>query len=96
MKSLVKVKYRIGKIFREHQAFVMVTVVLLVLLAVLLRVNTLNDIETDQAYINSESGTIKAVKFDIEAIEEIKALRDSNVATPGTSLPQNRQNPFNE
>jgi len=89
-------RYRLAKIFRLHQAFVILILVLMVLVAVFYRVKSLNDLPVDKVYMNQEMQKIKTVKFNEEAIEQIKALRDSNVATPGTDLPKNRQNPFNE
>jgi predicted RND superfamily exporter protein len=89
-------RYRLTKLFRVHQSFVILLLVLVVLVAVFYRVKSLNDLPVDQAYMTQEMQKLKAVKFNEEAIEQIKALRDSNVATPGTDLPKNRQNPFAE
>lgn len=96
MKNLSKLKYKFSKVFRIHQTFVILVAVLLLLVVALMRVNLLNDLPVDQTYLNEQSDKIKTVKFDEKAIEEIKALRDSNVASPGTDLPKDRQNPFNE
>ena len=96
MKQLTNLKYRLSKLFKVHHAFVVLTAVLLVLVVAFMRVNTLNNLPLDQTYLNQEKGKIKTVRFNEAAIEEIKALRDSNVAAPGTELPKDRQNPFNE
>jgi hypothetical protein len=96
MKNLAKYKYRLTKVFRLHQSFVVLVAMLILLVAVVFRVNSLNDLPLDQEYLNTESSKVTTVRFDEKAIEEIKALRDSNVASPGTQLPTDRQNPFNE
>jgi len=96
MKSLTRIKYKFAKIFKVHQSFVVVLIVLLILLAVIFRVNMLNNLPTDQNYLKTESAKIKIVNFNEDAIEEIKSLSDSNVSSPGTQLPKDRQNPFNE
>lgn len=96
MNKLATYRFRLLKLFRVHQSFVILILVLVVLVGVLYRVKFLNDLPVDQAYMNQEMQKVKAVKFNEAAIEQIKALRDSNVATPGTELPKNRQNPFAE
>lgn len=88
--------YRLQKIFHNHQTFVVLTAVLLVLTIVFLRIHTLNSMPLDESYLNQETSKIKSVRFNEDAIEQIKALNDSNVKDPGTQLPANRQNPFNE
>lgn len=94
--SFNSLRYKFSKLFRLHQAFVITVVVLLLLLTVLLRINSLSNKPVDQSYINKKSAELKTVKFDQKAIEKIKTLRESNVAVPQTELPSNRQNPFNE
>lgn len=89
-------KYTVVKVFRSHQTFVVLVGALLVLMVVLLRINTLGNIPSDEQYLNQKLSEIQLVKFNAEAIEQIKALNDSNVGTPGTQLPSNRSNPFNE
>jgi hypothetical protein len=96
MKSLGRYWYQLGKTLRVHQVFVIVVAVLLVLLAVFIRINELGSMPLDQTYLQQEIDKIKPVKFNQEAIEQIKALNESNVSDPGTRLPANRQNPFNE
>lgn len=94
--QLSNYKYRLIKLLHSHQSFVILLAVLLVLLLVFLRINTLGNLPLDQAHLNREAEKIKPVRFNEDAIEQIKALNDSNVADPGTQLPGNRQNPFNE
>ncbi len=89
-------RYKFSKLFRLHQSFVITVTVLLLLLAVLLRLNTLNNKPIDQGYINKKASDLKTVKFNQAAIEKIKTLKDSNVSVPQTELQRNRQNPFNE
>lgn len=97
MKSqFAKYRYRFTKVLRSHQAFVVLLGVLSVLLVVFIRINTLSNMPTDQGYLNQEVEKLKPVRFDEEAIEQIRALNDSNVNDPGTQLPSNRQNPFSE
>lgn len=97
MKSQISsLNYKLQKVFHEHQAFVVVTGVLLILAVVLLRINTLSNMPLDQSYLTNQSMNIKSVRFDQDAIDQIKALNESNVNDPGTQLPGNRQNPFNE
>lgn len=88
--------YRFSKIFTAHQAFVVIVCVLAVLLLVLMRINTLSNLPINQAYLNTETESIKTVRFNQEAIEKIKTLNESNVEDPGTQLPGNRENPFSE
>lgn len=94
--KLTKANYKLQKLLHEHQAFVVLVVMLLVLMGVFLRINTLSNQPLDQAYLNQESSKLKSVRFNEDAIDQIKALRESNVIDPGTQLPSNRQNPFNE
>lgn len=97
MKSqFARYRYRFMKVFQNHQAFVVILVVLCVLLAVLLRISTLSSLPLDKNRFNQESAKVKPVRFNEKAIEQIQSLSESNVADPGTQLPSNRQNPFNE
>lgn len=97
MKSrTTRYKYKFAKIFTAHQAFVVVVSVLLVLVAVFVRINTLNNLPIDQAYLIKQSEGVNPVKFDENAIEKIKTLNESNVNDPGTQLSGNRNNPFSE
>lgn len=89
-------RYRFAKALHSHQTFVIILGVLLVLLGVFLRINGLNSLPLDEAHLKQETEKIKPVRFNEEAIEQIKLLNDSNVDDPGTQLPGNRQNPFNE
>lgn len=95
-KNLTRYKYRLLKILRVHQTFIVITVVLLILILTALRINMLNDMPQDQQYLKSQTSQLKSVHFNQDAINKIKSLSDSNVAVPGTELPSNRQNPFNE
>ena len=94
--SLAAYRYSLAKLFRSHQGFIVVTAVLILLVGVFIRINTLGNMPVDQSYLQKQTGEIKNVKFNKEAIEKIKALNDSNVTAPGTELPSNRQNPFSE
>jgi hypothetical protein len=97
MKSqLPALKRKTQKLLRGHQAFVVLLFVLFVLMGVFLRINTLSNQPLDTTYLNQESSKLKSVRFNEDAIEQIKLLKESNVADPGTQLPLNRQNPFNE
>lgn len=96
MKRFAVIKYRATRLLRAHQTFVVILITLCILGISFLRVQSLNSIPVDQAYIDDESLHIKTVRFDQEAIEQIKALRDSNVEAPGVNLPGDRQNPFSE
>ena len=89
-------QYKSTKLLHSHQTFVVLVAVLIVLMMVFLRINTLSSIPLDQSYLNQETSKLKSVRFNEDAIEQIKTLNDSNVSDPGTQLPQNRQNPFNE
>ena len=94
--KLTHTKYKLTKFFHSHQAFVVIAVVLVILLSVFVRINTLNEIPVDQAYLDKEVSQIKTVNFDKSAIKEIEALSDSDITVPGTDLPANRKNPFSE
>ncbi len=94
--SFASYKYSLIKLFRLHQGFIVITTVLVLLVGVFIRINTLGNMPLDQEYLQKQTSEIKNVKFNKEAIEKIKALNDSNVTAPGTELPSNRQNPFSE
>ena len=94
--KLVPLKYKASKLFRSHQAFVILLAMLLVLTFAVVRINTLSNLPIDQNYINQKKSEIKTVRFNEQAIDQIRQLNESNVQAPGTELPQNRQNPFNE
>lgn len=96
MKQIRTLQYKLIKTLRAHQVFVVLMITLSVLLVAFLRVQALNNIPVSQDYIDEKLLEIKTVKFNQSAIESIKSLRDSNVIAPGTSLPENRQNPFSE
>ena len=95
-KQLNQLKYKLLKLSRSHQTFIMIVVVLTLLIITMLRINTLSNIPLDQTYLDQRSNEVKTVKFNRDAIDKIESLNDSNVAVPGTQLPSNRQNPFNE
>ncbi len=96
MKSLSSLKFKLAKLFKLHQAFVVLIFLLIILSVSIFRINSLTHMPLDQNFLDAEASKIKTVKFDEKAIEQIKSLSDSNVAAPGTDLPKDRQNPFNE
>jgi hypothetical protein len=59
MKRFDEVQYKVAKVFRSHQAFVVLLITLLILLATFLRVQTLNNMPIDNAYIDEQSTNIK-------------------------------------
>ncbi len=89
-------RYKVTKLFHTHEAFVIATVVLLLLMGVILRINTLSNLPVDEGYFTEKTDQVKSVTFDQDAIEKIEELRDSNVTAPGAELPTNRNNPFTE
>lgn len=95
-KQFSNYRYKLQKLFRVHQAFVVIVVVLLVLIGVFTRIMNLNNLPLDQAYLMDQTSELKSVQFNQSAISAIQSLNNSNVVTPGTELPNNRQNPFNE
>jgi hypothetical protein len=95
-KNVTVFKYKFTKLFHQHQAFVVVVSALIILIIAFLRINSLSNLPADQDYLRQETSKLKTVQFNQDAISQIQALDDSNVATPGTQLPSNRQNPFNE
>lgn len=94
--KLPQLKNRLIKNLHSHQAFAVIVAVLIILLAVFLRISSLSNAPIDQAYLNQEVEKVKPVQFNQNAIKEIEKLKESNIEDPGTQLPQNRQNPFNE
>lgn len=94
--KLVKLKYRLTKSLHRHQVFVTSGIVLVVLLMVFVRINSLSEMPIDQVYLDRKVSDIKTVNFNKEAIKQIEALKDSDVAAPGTELPNDRKNPFSE
>lgn len=94
--KLITKYYSVVKIFHTHEAFVVLTIVLVALIAVVVRINHLSNLPPDQAYFDKSSSEIKSVNFNEDAINKIEQLRDSNVQDPGTQLPVGRNNPFNE
>lgn len=94
--KISSLKRQLTKLLHGHQAFVVIITVLLVLTAVFLRISSLSNAPIDQNYLNQEVEKVKPVQFNQDAIEEIEKLKDSNINDPGTQLPENRQNPFNE
>lgn len=89
-------QHQLVKVLHNHQAFAVLTAVLFVLTAVFLRISALSNTPIDQSYLNQEIEKVKPVQFNQDAIDEIEKLKESNIADPGTQLPTNRQNPFNE
>lgn len=51
--KLAHFKYRFTKLFHSHQAFVVTTIVLCVLLLVFARINVLNEMPEDQVYLDA-------------------------------------------
>jgi len=89
-------RYKVGKVLHGHEAFVVSLVVLILLTGLFLRIHSLNNLPEDEEHYQSQISNIKTVKFNQDAIKQIQQLRDSNVAAPGTALPDNRENPFVE
>lgn len=94
--QLSLIRYKLAKAFHQHEAFVVIVAVLLVLTGLVLRINALSNVPMDEAYYNEQTSKLKTVNFNQAAIKEIEALRDSNVTDPGTELPSDRTNPFVE
>ncbi|MBP9738557.1 hypothetical protein KBD20_02625 [Candidatus Saccharibacteria bacterium] len=89
-------RYKVAKLFHNHEAFVIATVVLMLLMGVIIRINSLSNLPVDEAYYKQKTAQLKSVTFDQDAIKKIEELRDSNVTAPGAELPANRNNPFTE
>jgi hypothetical protein len=96
MKKINSIKYGLSKTFRTHQLFVVLVVLLVIIIAAIYRVIAMNDLSAVQNDINNSSGSVKVIKFNEDAIERIRSLRDNNVSNPGVSIPNDRRNPFNE
>ncbi len=94
--KISKLIFRVKKVLHHHQGFVVSIMLLLVILATVLRIQFLNEMRPDQAYLDERADSVRSVNFNQKAIEQIEALRDSNVTAPGTQLPGNRDNPFSE
>lgn len=94
--KFAKYYYSFIKMFHTHEAFVALTLVLLALIGVVARINYLSNLPPDQTFLDLSSSQIKAINFNEDAIKKIEQLRDSNVEDPGTQLPVDRNNPFNE
>lgn len=94
--KLALYRYKTAKFLHLHQAFVILVTVLLLLVFVAFRINTLSNLPMDEAYYTKQTSQLKTVRFNQEAIKQIEELRDSNVTAPGTSLPKDRTNPFVE
>lgn len=94
--ELVRLRHKMLRLFRTHQTFVFVVTILLILIFTVVRINNLSNLPEDQQYLTQQSQGIKTVRFNQDAIEKIQSLNESNVKTPGTQLPQNRENPFSE
>lgn len=88
--------FKFRKLFHHHQGFVVTMLLLVVALATVLRIRLLNEMRPNQAYLDEQASSVKSVNFNQKAIEQIEALRDSNVSNPGTQLPDGRDNPFSE
>lgn len=80
-------KYKFSKIFRLHQAFIVLVFVLLILIGVVIRINTLSNIPIDQAYSIRNPLKLKLCN-SMKALLKYRALNDSNVATPRTDQPE--------
>lgn len=93
---LKKLHLKVTSIFTHHQTFVVVSLLLLLVAGVMVRLGGLSNMEPTQEVIDDQSSSVKSVIFNEDAVEEIEALRDSNVKEPGTQVQQNRDNPFSE
>lgn len=94
--KIIKKVQSLRKVLRAHQLFSVTFVFLLILIVMVLRIRHLSDLPPDQGYIDEQLLKTKTVNFNQQAIEDIQALRDSNVSVPDSQLPGNRQNPFSE
>ncbi len=94
--KVIQSYYYFIKIFHNHEAFVVLLLVLVALICVFLRINYLSNLPADQLYFDQTRSEIKEVNFNEDAISKIEQLRDSNVEDLGTQLPVDRINPFNE
>lgn len=95
-RQLEILRYKAVKLFKMHQTFVVLVIMLFVLFVALMRVTALNNIPVDQTYLLQKMTGVKAVVFNRDAISQIEDLNESNVNNPGTQLPSNRENPFSE
>ncbi len=96
MKKMNAIKYGLSKTFRTHQLFVVLVTLLIILIVTVYRVISMTNLSTELSGIDTSSASVKAIKFDEDAIERIRSLRDNNVSNPGVSIPNDRSNPFNE
>lgn len=95
-KEFTEKKLALTQFMHRHQAFLVLTCVLVILTFVILRINSLGNIAPDASYFERETSSLKPVQFNQEAITQIEALRDSNVSEPTVELPRDRNNPFTE
>lgn len=94
--GIQKLQFKLQSIFSSHQAFVVLSLLLVIASIVIFRLISLSNLEPSAEYIDDQTRAIQPVPFNEEAIEEIKALRESNVSNPGTQIQEDRNNPFAE
>ena len=94
--KITKLYYKVKEIFKKHQAFVVVAIMLLITGFVIYRLFVLSNLEPSPDSIDDQTRSIQAIEFNEEAIEKIEELRDSNVKEPGTQVQEDRNNPFSE
>ncbi|MDQ5969912.1 MAG: hypothetical protein QG593_429 [Patescibacteria group bacterium] len=95
MKRINAIKYGLSKTLRVHQLFVVLVLLLVILIGTVYQVIAMNNLTSEHSDMSSAS-SVKIIKFDEDAIERIRSLRDNNVSNPGISIPSDRRNPFNE
>jgi hypothetical protein len=90
------IQFKMQSVFSSHQAFVVLSLLLIIATLVIFRLTSLSNLEPSAEYIDDQTRTIQPVPFNEEAIKEIQALRNSNVSNPGTQIQEDRSNPFAE
>lgn len=93
--SFSKQLLKVGELIKRYRFMLFILLFSGVYVFLLLSINRLTASEPDQSALDSELQTVKRLKVDEEAVEQLKRLREQYIIIE-SNLNDDRNNPFSE
>jgi hypothetical protein len=95
LKSLLVIGSKAGAAFRRYGGVMFFLLFACVYAFIILRINTLSNVQADQSQAVSQAGATAVPRIDANAAKQLKSLQDNSVNVQ-TLFEQTRTNPFQE
>ena len=95
LKSFAVVGAKVGVVCKRYGGVFFFLLFACVYAFIILRINTLSNVQADQSQALSQAGATAVPRIDASAAKQLQSLKDNSVNVQ-TLFQQNRTNPFQE